>query len=137
MKEIILLENLTGKKVILKEEEVTRQIKKQFYGVTADFERESKRLINFFDKNVPLHPDLKSLSTRIKRSLQGIENTFEATEQYLDSGKGLKYTDNQPEITFPEVAVPIDAVKALTEEMGMTTAAIAVPSMPITSNKKK
>lgn len=120
------LETITNKKVILKEEEITRQIKKQFYGVTADLEREAKRVINFYERSVPLHPDLKSVLIRVKRSLQGMENAFMLTEAYLNSDKGQELIKNQPELAFPENS------STLTEEM--TTADVAVP---ITTVKKK
>jgi hypothetical protein len=78
------LEKLTDKKVKLVEADITRQHKKKFYGVTADFEREANRLVNFYEVNVAEHYDMKPLLRRLKRLLSNIEDVFSQTELYLD-----------------------------------------------------
>lgn len=86
------LEKLTGKKVNLQEQpEITKQFKKRFYGVTADFDREAKRVLAFFEANAESHPDLKPLVTRFKRLMGRVDEVFTHTELYLDSPKA-----NQP-----------------------------------------
>jgi hypothetical protein len=69
---------------VLKEGEVTRKHKKHFFGVTADFERESKRVLAFYERNLVEHPELKQSLKRLKRLLNNIEEVFTQTEVYLD-----------------------------------------------------
>lgn len=103
IKEIKLLESLTGKTVKLKEEnEITKALKKQFYGVSADFEREAKRVINFYERNIEQHPDLRLALKSIKRALNTVETAYTHTEVYLNSERGEALAEKQPELPFEE-----------------------------------
>lgn len=133
IKEIKLLESLTGKTVKLKEEnEITKALKKQFYGVSADFEREAKRVINFYERNIEQHPDLRLALKSIKRALDTIENAYTNTEVYLNSERGEKLAEKQPELPFEESE---ELNEVITEEM--TTADIAIPSLGLKKTNKQ
>ena len=100
------LEEMTGKKVELTEAEVSKQLKKRFYGVTADFERELKRLIKFYEDNTPLHPDLKVLRTRILRLENSFDNIFFQTEVYMDKDKQPMEIAAESELDEEYVSAP-------------------------------
>lgn len=78
------LERLTKKTVIFEDKEISRQLKKQFFGVSADFERELKRVINFYQGTIATHPELKTEFNRIKRAWAAVEDTFHNTERFLN-----------------------------------------------------
>lgn len=81
------LEKLTNQKVQLNEGEVDLQLKKRFYGVSADFEKDLTRLLHFYASNVKEHPELKSLHRKVIKLQTVFKALFDETEKYIDLGK--------------------------------------------------
>lgn len=81
------LEKLTNSQVRLAEGEIDLPMKKRFYGVSADFQKDLKRLVNFYEINAKTYPELKHLLKRVKRLEAAFEGIFATTEEFIDSGK--------------------------------------------------
>lgn len=81
------LEKLTESKVRLAEGEIDLPMKKRFYGVSADFQKDLKRLVNFYELSAKTYPELKHLLKRVKRLESAFEGIFSTTEEFIDSGK--------------------------------------------------
>jgi len=154
-KALLLIEQLTNKKPVLKEEKVepvTKQvveeaakivskdvlapkvvrdgllketvekpIKRRFYAVTDDFEKQAKRLIAFYNDMLTLHPELKSEASKIKRALGSIEQTFTNTEMFINEnkqGEQLELDFENNAATNSNYKIQENTDMTLVEEMG-------------------
>lgn len=97
------LEKLTESKVELTEGEVDLQLKKRFYGVSADFEKDLNRLINFYEFNAAQHPELKPLLKRVKKLKSAFEAIFTYTEAFIDNGTGEEIVEEEETSREPNV----------------------------------
>lgn len=154
-KALLLIEQLTNKKPVLKEiksepatkqvvdeamkivskdvlapkvvrdgllkETVEKPIKRRFYAITDDFEKQAKRLLAFYNDMLTLHPELKSEASKIKRALGSIEQTFTNTEMFINENK----KEEQLELDFENNAatnsnykIQENTATTLVEEMG-------------------
>lgn len=91
---IFQLEHLTHMKVSLTESEIPKQFKKKFYGVSADFDKDLGRLMNFYEVNVGHYPELKPLLRRAKKLKVAFEELFANTEALLDDKEDLNETQD-------------------------------------------
>lgn len=115
----------------LLKETIEKPIKRRFYAVTDDFEKQAKRLITFYNDMLTLHPELKPEVNKIKRALGSIEQTFTNTEMFINENK----KEEQLELDF-------EKEETLQEDVaGMTTGSMAVvdsgPGIKPSERKKK
>lgn len=87
----------------LLKETVEKPIKRRFYAITDDFEKQAKRLLAFYNDMLVLHPELKSEASKIKRALGSIEQTFTNTEMFINENK----QGEQLELDLKEDIAPI------------------------------